>query len=61
MIMIIFMQDAIFTLRLDIKMLDNNVRVNVTEMSDFLRKYDLNMISHILIQCVNSLTVMIII
>ena len=59
--MIIFMQDVIFMLRLDVKMLDNNVRINVIKANSFFKKYDLNMILHILTQYVNNLTVMIII
>ena len=48
-------------LRFNIKMLDRNVKVNVIKMSDFFKKYSLNIISHILMQHVNSLIVMIII
>ena len=46
--MIIFIQDIIFMLKLDIEMLNKNVRVNVIKMSNFLKKYDLNIILHIL-------------
>ena len=61
MIMIISMQDIIFTLRLNVRMLDSNVRANMIEASDFLKRYSLNMTSHTLMQHVNSLIVMIII
>ena len=59
--MIIFMQDVLFILRFDAEMLNNNVKVNVIKASDFLKRYSLNIILHILMQCVNNLTVMIII
>ena len=59
--MIISMQDVIFMLRLDIKMLDNNIRINVIKASSFFKKYNLNMTLHILMQYVNNLTVIIII
>ena len=55
------MQDVIFTLKLNAKMLDNNVRVNVIKASSFFKRYDLNTILHILTQHVNSLIVIIII
>ena len=42
------MQDVIFMLRLDVRMLDSNVRVNVMKISDFLKRYDLNMILYII-------------
>ena len=58
---IIILQNIIFMLKFNIKMLDSNVRINVTEMSDFFRKYNLNMTLHILMQHVNNLTVIIII
>ena len=48
-------------LRLDAEMLDSNVRVNVTETSSFLKRYNLNMTLHILMQHVNNLIIMIII
>ena len=57
----IILQNVIFMLKLDAEILNNNVRVNVTEISNFFKKYDLNMILHILMQCVNSLIIMIII
>ena len=48
MIMIIFMQDVIFMLRLNIKMFNINVCINLMKMSSFFKKYDLNIILHIL-------------
>ena len=57
----ITLQDVIFILKFNAEMLNSNVRINVIKASDFLRKYNLNMILHILTQCVNSLTVIIII
>ena len=57
----ITLQNVIFILKLNAEMLDNNVRINVTEASDFLKKYNLNIILHILTQCVNNLIIMIII
>ena len=59
--MIISMQDIIFMLRFNTEMLNRNVRINVIEMSNFLKKYNLNMTLHILTQHVNNLTVIIII
>ena len=59
--MIIFMQDINFMLKLDIKMLNRNVRINVIKMSNFFKKYSLNMTLHILIQHINNLIMIIII
>ena len=42
-------------------MLDNNIKINVIKVNNFLRKYSLNMTLHILMQHVNSLIIMIII
>ena len=55
------MQDIIFTLRFNIKMLNRNVRINVIKINNIFKKYSLNTILHILTQHVNSLTVIIII
>ena len=55
------MQDVIFILRFNVRMLDINVCVNLTKVSSFFKKYNLNIISHILTQHVNSLTAVIII
>ena len=59
--MIISMQDIIFTLKLNARMLNSNVKVNVIKASSFFKKYSLNTILHNLMQCVNNLTVIIII
>ena len=59
--MIISMQNIIFTLKFNIKMLDRNVKINVIKMNDFLKKYNLNIILHILMQYVNNLIMIIII
>ena len=48
-------------LKLNIKMLNINVHVNMIKMSNFFKKYNLKMILHILTKHVNSLTVIIII
>ena len=57
----IILQNIIFILKLNIKMLNNNVKINVMKVSDFFKKYNLNMTLHNLAQCVNSLAVIIII
>ena len=59
--MIISMQNIIFMLKFNVKMLNNNVRINVIKMNNFFKKYNLNMILHILMQCVNNLIIIIII
>ena len=59
--MIIFMQNVIFTLKLNVKMLDINVYINLIKVSSFFLKYNLNMILHILMQYVNSLIIITII
>ena len=48
-------------LRFNIKMFDINVCVNLMKMNDFFKKYSLNTILHILMQCANKLIIMIII
>ena len=55
------MQDIIFTLKFNIKMFNKNVKINIIKVSNFFKKYNLNIILHILMQCVNSLTVIIIV
>ena len=59
--MIIFIQNIIFTLKFNVKMLDINVYVNLIKVSNFFLKYNLNITLHILTQYVNSLTTVIII
>ena len=61
MIMIIFMQDIIFMLKFNIKMLDINVYVNIMKANNFFKKYSLKIILHILIQQFNNLITVIII
>ena len=55
------MQNVIFTLKFNVKMLDINVCVNLIKVNNFFLKCSLNIILHILIQHVNSLIVIIII
>ena len=61
MIMIIFMQNVIFMLKFNIKMLNSNIKINVIKMNDFFKKYNLNIILYILTQYVNNLIMIIII
>ena len=59
--MIIYMQNVIFMLKFNAEMLNSNVKINVIKINDFFKKYNLNMILHILMQCVNNLIIIIII
>ena len=59
--MIISMQNVIFTLKLNAEMLNNNVKINVIKASSFFKKYNLNIILHILMQYVINLIIIIII
>ena len=55
--MIIFMQDIIFVLWINISSFKNYVNINLISVSAVLKKYDLKMTFHISAQHVNSLTV----
>ena len=55
------MQNIIFILKFNIKMLNINVYINFIKVSNFFLNYSLNTILYILTQCVNSLTAVIII
>ena len=55
----IILQDVISVLQINASLFKNYVNINSISMSTVLKRYDLKMTLHILMQCVNSLIMMI--
>ena len=59
MIMIIFMQNIISALQINILSFKSYVDINSISMNVVFKRYDLKITFHISVQCVNSLTAII--